>query len=142
MLINFLVQTLLQVNLCQKLLFLHQLTHNMTTDCSLNYMFNSWKFLPQNMGRACSVRKLFLTFRTISVHNMICPCCTKRRVSDKDLPVSYSPDPELRILNILQIFGPIRFFMMKLVLHIGQKVCENSELQIRNWVVRFGENIL
>ena len=24
----------LQVNLCQKLLFLHQLTHNMTTDCS------------------------------------------------------------------------------------------------------------
>ena len=31
----------LQVNLCQKLLFLHQLTHNMTTDCSLNYMFNT-----------------------------------------------------------------------------------------------------
>ena len=29
----------LQVNLCQKLLFLHQLTHNMTTDCSLNYKF-------------------------------------------------------------------------------------------------------
>ena len=26
----------LQVNLCQKLLFLHQLTHNVTTDCSLN----------------------------------------------------------------------------------------------------------
>ena len=26
----------LQVNLCQKLLFLPQLTHNMTTDCSLN----------------------------------------------------------------------------------------------------------
>ena len=26
----------LQVNLFQKLLFLHQLTHNMTTDCSLN----------------------------------------------------------------------------------------------------------
>ena len=25
-----------QVNLCQKLLLLHQLTHNMTTDCSLN----------------------------------------------------------------------------------------------------------
>ena len=25
-----------QVNLCKKLLFLHQLTHNMTTDCSLN----------------------------------------------------------------------------------------------------------
>ena len=26
----------LQVNLCQKLLFLHQITHNMTTDCSLS----------------------------------------------------------------------------------------------------------
>ena len=31
-------QLLLQVNLCQKLLFLHQLTHNMTTDCSFQYM--------------------------------------------------------------------------------------------------------
>ena len=30
-----------QVNLCQKLLFLHQLTHNMETDCSLNYKFNT-----------------------------------------------------------------------------------------------------
>ena len=39
-----------QVNLCQKLLFLHQLTHNMTTDCSLNYKFNTWKFQAQNMG--------------------------------------------------------------------------------------------
>ena len=30
----------IQVNLCQKLLFLHQLTYNMTTNCSLNYNFN------------------------------------------------------------------------------------------------------
>ena len=30
-----------QVNLCQKLLFLHQLIHNMTTDCSLSYKFNT-----------------------------------------------------------------------------------------------------
>ena len=30
----------LQVNLCQKLLFLHQLAHNMTTDCSLKYEFS------------------------------------------------------------------------------------------------------
>ena len=55
-----------QVNLCQKLLFLHQLTHNMTTDCSLNYKFNTWKFLAQNM---------------------FSPCSAKRRASDKDLPV-------------------------------------------------------
>ena len=27
----------IQVTLCQKLLFFHQLTHNITTDCSLNY---------------------------------------------------------------------------------------------------------
>ena len=30
----------IQVNLCQKLLFLHLLTHNMTTDCSWNYHRN------------------------------------------------------------------------------------------------------
>ena len=45
----------LQVNLFQKLLFLHQLTHIMTTDCSFNYKFNSWKFQAQNMGRTCCV---------------------------------------------------------------------------------------
>ena len=40
---NFLLNRSLseQVNLCQKLLFLHQLIHNMTTDCSLNYKFNT-----------------------------------------------------------------------------------------------------
>ena len=31
---------LVQVNLCQKLLFLHLLTHNMATDCSWNYREN------------------------------------------------------------------------------------------------------
>ena len=42
--------TLVQVNLCQKhLLFLHQLTHNMTTDCSLNYEFSRRKLQVQNM---------------------------------------------------------------------------------------------
>ena len=41
----------IQVNLCQKLLFLHQLTHIMTTDCPLNYQFSTWKFQAQNMGR-------------------------------------------------------------------------------------------
>ena len=37
-------------------------------------------------GENC-VQKLFLTFRTISVHNMFSPCSAKRRASDKDLPV-------------------------------------------------------
>ena len=35
--------------------------------------------------------KLFLTFRTISVHNMFSPCSEKRKTSDKDLPVLYRP---------------------------------------------------
>ena len=41
------------------------------------------------MGRTCCVQKLFLTFRTISVHNMLSPCSSKRRASDKDLPVNH-----------------------------------------------------
>ena len=77
----------IQVNLCQNLVFLHQLTNNMTTNFSLNYKFNTWKFQAQNMGRTCCVLKLFLTFRTIYVHNMFSPCSAKIRASDKDLPV-------------------------------------------------------
>ena len=80
----------LQVNLCQKLFFLHQLTHNTRTDCSLNYKFNTWKFQAQNMGRTCCVQKLFLTFRTIYVHNMFSPCSTNIRAPDKDLHVCTS----------------------------------------------------
>ena len=40
-----------------------------------------------NRGRTCCVQKLFLTFRTIFVHNMFSPCSARRRASDKDLPV-------------------------------------------------------
>ena len=78
----------LQVNLCQKLLFL------------------------QNMGRTCCIHKLFWMSKSFSVHNMFSPCselgiftyCTcnsmnnmssycglvdaKIRASDKDLPLS------------------------------------------------------
>jgi hypothetical protein len=43
-----------------------------------------------NLGRTCCVQKLFLTFRTIFVHNMFSPCSAKRRASDKDLPVKNS----------------------------------------------------
>ena len=38
-----------QVNFFQKHLFLHQLTHNMTKDCPLNYQFSTWKLQSQNM---------------------------------------------------------------------------------------------
>ena len=68
----------LQVNLCQKHLFSHRLTHNMTTDCSLIYQFNTWKLQTQNLGRTCCAHKLFfvfvLTFRTIFAHIMFSPC--------------------------------------------------------------------
>ena len=101
----------LQVNLFQKHLFLHQLTHNMTKDFSENYMkitssehvvyINYFVFL------FCFV----LTFRTICVHNMFWRCSKlaifmywthnsmnnllsyyglvdeKIRASDKDLPL-------------------------------------------------------
>ena len=70
---------MVQVNLCQKLLFLHQLTHYMMIDCSLNYKFNTWKFQAQNMERTCYVQKLFLTFRTIYVHNMFSPMFCKNK---------------------------------------------------------------
>ena len=48
-----------QVNLCQKLLFLHQLTHNMTTDCSLKYKFNTWKIQAQTLGEHVVYRNCF-----------------------------------------------------------------------------------
>ena len=50
---------IVQVNLCQKLLFLHQLTLNMTTDCSLNYKFNTWKFQAQICGEHVVYRNCF-----------------------------------------------------------------------------------
>ena len=65
-----------QVNLFQKHLFLHQLTHNMTKDCSLNYKFSTWKLQAQNMLRTCCVHKLFWISKqkTICVHNKFSTC--------------------------------------------------------------------
>ena len=72
------------------------------------------KIPSSNLGRTCCVQKLFLTLRTISVHNMFSPCSelaifmywarnsmnnllsycglvdTKIRASDKDLPLKNS----------------------------------------------------
>ena len=59
----------IQVNLCQKLLFLHQLTHNMFIELQVQYM----KIQSSNLGRICWVQKLFMTFRTIFVHNSCSP---------------------------------------------------------------------
>ena len=49
------------------------------------------KIPSSNLGRTCCVQKLFLTFRTIFVHNMFSPCSAKRKASDKDLPVLNGP---------------------------------------------------
>ena len=76
----------IQVNLCQKLLFLHQLTHYdelLFIELQVQYM----KIPSSNLGRTCCVQKLFMTLRTIFVHNMFSPCSAKRRASDTDLPV-------------------------------------------------------
>ena len=86
---SFWVLYYIQVYLCQKLLFLHQLTQNMTIERWVQYM----KIPSSNLERTCFVQKLFLTFRTIFVHNMFSPCSaklSKRRATDKDLPVQYN----------------------------------------------------
>ena len=51
-------------------------------------MTTDMKIPSSNLGRTCCVKKLFLTFKTIFVHNMFSPCSAKGRSSDKDLPVS------------------------------------------------------
>ena len=53
------VHSIVQVNLLQNHLFLFQLTHNMTTDCSLNYKFNTWKFQGQAWGEHVVDRNCF-----------------------------------------------------------------------------------
>jgi hypothetical protein len=71
-------RTAVQVNFFQKRLFLYQLTHNMTKDCSLNYEFSTWKFQAKNKMRTCWEHVAYtnwffvfvLTFRTIYVFNM------------------------------------------------------------------------
>ena len=63
------IQEAAEVNLFQKHLFLYQLTHNMTKDCSLNYEFSIWKFQAQNM-LFCE-HKLFFCF-CFDIQNNLC----------------------------------------------------------------------
>ena len=41
------------------------------------------KIPSSNLGRTCCVQILFLTLRSIFVHNMFSPCSAKRRASEK-----------------------------------------------------------
>ena len=70
---NLIKNSLVQVNLCQKLLFLSQLTHSMMTSCSLNYKFNTWKFQTKTWGEHVVYRNCFwhseqLLYTTCSPH--------------------------------------------------------------------------
>ena len=71
------------------------------------------KIPSSNLGRTCCVQKLFLTFRTIFVHNMFSPCSAKRRACDKDLPVSSQKSPK-RIKFCTVARTDFRFYSSKL----------------------------
>ena len=61
----------LQINIFQKPSFLHQLTHNMTRDSSLNYKKNTiWEHV---VYKNCFF-VFVLTFKTVFVHNMYFSC--------------------------------------------------------------------
>ena len=98
----------LQVNLFQKHLFLHQLTHNMTKYCSLIYQFSTWKLQAHNMlgtqilflflfwhseqfmYTTCSELVVFMYWTGKSMNNLLSYCGLvdpRISASDKDLPV-------------------------------------------------------
>ena len=58
-------------------------THNMTTDCSLNYKFNTWKFQAQTWGEHVVYRNCFWH----SEQFLYTTYSPQRRAADKDLPV-------------------------------------------------------
>ena len=62
-----------QVNLCQKHSFLHLLTQNMTTDCSLNYKLSTWKIQVQYI--LCT--QIVLSAKTRTKNNLMYTTCTE-----------------------------------------------------------------
>ena len=102
---------LIQVNIFQKHLILHQLTHIMTKDCSFNYEFITWKL------QACCVHKIFcfvLTLRTTYAHNiywtyksmnnlLLYWVDARIRASNKDVPVTkyYRPSLIQKLFRLL-----------------------------------------
>ena len=59
-----------------------QYDNNLFNELQVQYV----KITSSNLGRTRCVQKLFLTFRTIFLHNMSSPCSAKRRAYEKDLP--------------------------------------------------------
>ena len=72
------LESFLQVNLFQKFLFLHQLNHNMTTDCSLHYKFNTWKFQAQTWGEHIVYRNCFWHSRQFLTQHVLPMFCKKK----------------------------------------------------------------
>jgi penicillin-binding protein-related factor A (putative recombinase) len=78
---------MVQVNLCQKPLFLNQLTHNMTTDCSLFMKSISSEYL-QNI--LCTQIVGFVLFCFDKQNNFGAQHVLQMLpTSEKDLPVSH-----------------------------------------------------
>ena len=77
---NFIVKNVIQVNLCKKLLFLHQLTPKYDDRLFIELQVQYMKIPSSNLGRTCCVQKLFLTFRTIfvSTQNVLPMFCKKK----------------------------------------------------------------
>jgi hypothetical protein len=62
---------------------------------------NQYRKIPRSEhGENMLCTKMFLTFRTIYVHNMFSPCSAKIRASDKDLPV-FMKKLHCQMLNLI-----------------------------------------
>ena len=91
--VQIIFEILSQVNLCQKLLFLHQLTRNMTSDRSLNSKFNTYMKIPRSNLRRICVQKGYPTEIVTDIQNnfftqhVLTVFCKMRRASNKYLPV-------------------------------------------------------
>ena len=100
--LEFKFKKVVRVNLFQKRSFLHQLTHNMTTDCSLIYNFCPRKIQVQNMLCnnivfvlvTCSEFFLYITHKSLNNLSSYCGLTDSRiSASDTDLPVSITLEP-------------------------------------------------
>ena len=79
----FLNLNFVQVNLFQKHLFLYQLTHNMTTDCSLNYKFNTWKFQAQTWGEHVVYKNCSECQKQFCIQHVLPMFCKKEELLKK-----------------------------------------------------------
>ena len=127
-----------QVNLSQKLLFLHQLTHNMTTDCSLNYKFKTWKFQAQTCENMLCTEivsgiqnsfytqhilprfelRIFMFWTCNSMNNLLLYCGlvgAKIRASDKDLPVLQSMMKQFELLWWIEMIPNMTQMLMRIL---------------------------